>query len=176
MTLQQKVEGSIRNIPDFPKKGIQFKDITTLLLKPELVNELVEHWVSEYSNKNIDVVVGLESRGFLFGVSIAAGLDVPFVPIRKAGKLPYKTVGCSYDLEYGSAEVEIHADALKPGNRVLIHDDLLATGGTARAAYDLCRKCDATVVGFSFLLELSDLGGRSKIEDTGAEISSIVSY
>lgn len=176
MTLQERVAESIRNVPDFPKPGIQFKDITTLLIKPDLVNELINSWVSYYKQREIDVVVGLESRGFLFGVAIAAGLNVPFVPIRKSGKLPHKTVSCTYDLEYGSAEVEIHIDALKSGDKVLIHDDLLATGGTARAARDLCIKCGAEVTDFCFLLELGALNGRDKLKGLDAGIHTQVIY
>lgn len=176
MTLQDKVVAAIRNVPDFPQKGIHFKDITTLLAKPALVNELIDDWVNRYEKREIDVVVGLESRGFLFGVALAARLGVPFVPIRKAGKLPFKTVSCQYNLEYGSAEVQIHIDALKKGDRVLIHDDLLATGGTARAAYDLCKKCGAEVADFSFLLELGFLSGRNRLTGLNAAVHSQVIY
>lgn len=176
MTLQDKVFASIRNVPDFPEPGIQFKDITTLLAKPQLVRELIESWAKFYKVREIDVLVGLESRGFLFGVALAAELNVPFVPIRKVGKLPHNTVSCKYDLEYGSAEVEIHTDALKSGDRVLIHDDLLATGGTARAAYELCTKCGAEVTDFCFLLEIGDLKGREKLNTLNVAIDSVLIY
>ena len=150
----------IREIPDFPSPGVLFKDITPLLNR-----ETVLGLSAPYREGGVDHVVGLEARGFLFGAPVAMELDAGFVPARKMGKLPARTISQSYDLEYGTATVEIHSDAITPGSRVLIIDDVLATGGTGRAAVDLVRKAGGTVVGFSFLLELSELHGREKMPD-----------
>ena len=155
----------IREIPDFPSPGILFKDITPLLNSSEALRETVLGLSAPYREGGVDHVVGLEARGFLFGAPVAMELDAGFVPARKVGKLPARTISQSYDLEYGTATVEIHSDAITPGSRVLIIDDVLATGGTGRAAVDLVRKAGGTVVGFSFLLELSELHGREKMPD-----------
>lgn len=140
MTLAEKINDQIRDIVDFPKPGIVFKDITPILSHPKLVTEIVEWFVEKAKKDNIDVIVGVESRGFLFGMMIAEKIGVPFVPVRKQGKLPYETIQYSYELEYGSATMEIHSDAIKAGQKVMIHDDLLATGGTALAAAELVKK------------------------------------
>lgn len=155
----------IREIPDFPAPGVLFKDITPLLNNSEALRETVLGLSAPYREDGVDHVVGLEARGFIFGASVAMELGAGFVPARKVGKLPSKTIAQSYDLEYGTATVEIHSDAITPGSRVLIIDDVLATGGTGRAAVDLVRKAGGTVVGFSFLLELSELHGREKMPD-----------
>lgn len=154
----------IRNIPDFPKPGIQFKDITTLLQNPEGFRETVEQMIAPYREDKIDAVAGIESRGFIFGAPVALALNVPFVLIRKPGKLPAKTVSESYTLEYGTDTIEMHADALKAGDRVLIVDDLLATGGTLAAAAQLIRKVGGDPVAAALLIELCFLDGRNKLD------------
>lgn len=157
---------SIRTIPDFPKPGIQFKDITTLLNQPQAYGMLISHLRERYWDSNLDYVAGIESRGFIFGAALAAQLGVGFVPVRKKGKLPSTTIGEKYSLEYGFDEVEIHLDAFgnKDGARVLLIDDLMATGGTAEAATKLIQKARAECVEACFLIELSFLKGREKIE------------
>ncbi|GAA0974396.1 MULTISPECIES: adenine phosphoribosyltransferase [Nocardiopsidaceae] len=159
------IEAQIRDIPDFPHAGILFKDITPLLNHREAFAAAVDGLCAPYRGLGVDHVVGLEARGFIFGAPVAMELGAGFVPARKAGKLPARTIDQSYDLEYGTATVEIHADAIVPGSRVLIVDDVLATGGTGRAAVDLVRKAGGTVVGFSVLMELSALHGREKLPD-----------
>lgn len=175
-SLAQLLKSEIRNINDFPKKGIQFKDITTILLNP-IVNKMVlDCLVQESKNLNVDVVVGLESRGFLYGNALAIMLDVPFVPIRKKGKLPYKTISEKYELEYKKSEIEIHIDAIQKGQRVLIHDDLLATGGTAEATAKLVHKLGGEVVGFNFVVELCFLNGKEKLIQFSNHIDSLVTF
>lgn len=159
------IRAHVRDVPDFPHPGILFKDITPLLNHPEAFAVAVRALAAPFLDSGIDHVVGLEARGFIFGAPVAMALDAGFVPARKAGKLPSETIDQAYDLEYGTATVEIHADAITPGGRVLIVDDVLATGGTGRAAVDLVRKAGGTVVGFSVLMELSALRGREKMPD-----------
>ncbi|MBR8741616.1 adenine phosphoribosyltransferase [Nocardiopsis sp. MG754419] len=159
------IEAHIRDVPDFPHEGILFKDITPLLNHREALAAAVAGLAAPYRGIGVDHVVGLEARGFIFGAPVAMELGAGFVPARKAGKLPAKTIDQAYDLEYGTATVEIHADAITPGGRVLIVDDVLATGGTGRAAVELVRKAGGTVVGFSVLMELSALQGREKLPD-----------
>ena len=154
MLIKDKIDSIIRTVPDFPKQGVSFKDITSLLLDAELSSSIVESFVEILQKKRIDAIVGVESRGFLFGFLLANKLKIPFVPIRKAGKLPGEIVAYSYDLEYGSAEVEIHRSDIKRGWNVLIHDDLLATGGTASAASELVALLGANVIGFAFVISL----------------------
>ena len=153
----------IRNIPDFPKPGIQFKDITPVLSNPAAFDAAIEALAAPYKNSDIDLVVGIEARGFIFGTPVARLLDVGFVPIRKPGKLPWETRSVSYELEYGSDALEIHADAVAEGQRVLVVDDLLATGGTARAACDLLDGMGAEVVEVAVLIELGFLEGRARL-------------
>ena len=153
----------IRNVPDFPKPGIQFKDITPVLSNPAAFDASIEALAAPYKNSNIDLVVGIEARGFIFGTPVARLLGVGFVPIRKPGKLPWKTHSTSYELEYGSDALEIHADAVAKGQRVLVVDDLLATGGTARAACDLLEEMGADIVEITVLIELESLEGRDKL-------------
>ncbi|UTW60602.1 adenine phosphoribosyltransferase [bacterium SCSIO 12741] len=174
--LQERVDKAIRNVPDFPKPGINFKDITPVLHDPKLVEDLVIDMANWAKEKQIDAIVGVESRGFLFGVLLAQHLNVPFVMVRKKGKLPYETISYKYDLEYGSAEIEMHVDALLPGSRVLVHDDLLATGGTAVAAAELIRMQQAEVAGFAFLVELAFLGGVEKLKTYSDNIYNLVTY
>ncbi len=153
----------IRDVPDYPKPGITFKDITPLLASPQGLAMAVEQMANPFRGAGIELVCGAESRGFIFGTAIAQSLSAGFVPIRKPNKLPCETRSMSYDLEYGSDTLEIHADAVKPGQRVLMVDDLLATGGTLRACLDLLEGLKADVVGVSLLIELSFLGGRDKV-------------
>lgn len=157
------LESNIRNIPDFPKKGIQFKDITPLLKKPDTLELTSQVLARPYRHKAIDYVAGLESRGFLFGTNLAQDLHAGFIPIRKPGKLPAETLSASYELEYGVDSLEMHTDALAKGDRVIIHDDLIATGGSAKAATELVEKNGGVVVGYSFIIELSALEGRKSL-------------
>lgn len=173
--LTHKLEQTIENIPDFPIPGIQFKDICPIFLQPKLYEELIAD-LAEFSRGKIDVVCGIESRGYLFGIAIAVALDVPFVLIRKAGKLPPPFISEKYDLEYGSAEIEMKTGHLKEGQRVLIHDDLLATGGTTEAAAKLVAKQGAIPTQFSFLIDLKELNGEERLSKFGAEVYSILNY
>lgn len=173
--LIEKLEKTIQNIPDFPLEGIQFKDITPIFLDPKLYEEVIAD-LAKFSKGKVDVVCGIESRGYLFGIAIAVALEVPFVLIRKKGKLPPPFVSEKYDLEYGTAEIEMKTGQLKPGQRVLIHDDLLATGGTTEAAAKLVEKQGAKASQFSFLIGLKDLNGEKKLEQFNAEVYSILNY
>ncbi len=156
------IKKHIRNVPDYPKKGIMFRDITPLLQEPHALRDVVLEIADEW-NRKIDVIVGLDARGFIFGGALAFEMVLPFVPVRKKGKLPHETIEVEYALEYGTAVAEMHVDALKKGDRVLIVDDLLATGGTASAARDLVEKLGARVVGFAFVIELASLGGKARL-------------
>ncbi len=159
------IERAIRNVPDFPKPGIQFKDITPVLADPRLLAGCVDLLSDNFKPGQVDAVVGIDARGFIFAAAAAVKLHAGFVPIRKKGKLPYQTHEQQYDLEYGTATVAVHVDALKPGNRVLLIDDLLATGGTAAAAALLVQRLGGQILEISFLIELSFLGGRQKLKD-----------
>ncbi|MBP6391742.1 MAG: adenine phosphoribosyltransferase [Flavobacteriales bacterium] len=174
--LQQRLLGSIRAVPDFPKPGILFRDITPVMEDPALSNAVVDAFVASVQQERVDAIAGIESRGFLFGMPLALRLGVPFLTVRKKGKLPYHTVSYKYDLEYGSAEIEMHVDVVRPGMRVLIHDDLLATGGTAAATAELIRMQGGQVAAFSFLIELSTLGGAERLRPYGADILRLVTY
>ena len=176
MDLEQKLQLTIRDIPDFPKPGIIFKDITPIMMNAQLSNEIVEHLFQQYKDQKIDVVAGIESRGFLFGYPLAMRLGLPFVLIRKQGKLPYSKISHAYDLEYGSATIEMHTDAIVKNQRVLIHDDLLATGGSAEAAAILVNKSGGVVAGFDFLVSLEFLNGKKKLENFCNNISNLVAY
>lgn len=167
---------TIRDVPDFPKPGILFKDITPVLAKPTLCKEIADILISQLQNIQIDAVAAIESRGFLFGMLLAQKLNVPFVPVRKKGKLPYKTLSQAYSLEYGSAEVEIHIDSIKENSNVLIHDDLLATGGTAAATAELIKQSKAKVAAFSFLISLDFLEGKSALKKHANDIFSVLNY
>ncbi|WP_223069218.1 adenine phosphoribosyltransferase [Paenibacillus caui] len=164
----------IRVIPDFPQPGISFKDITTLLNDGTQYREAIDELKQMVSALNIDLIAGPEARGFVVGAPLAYALGVGFVPIRKKGKLPYDTIEVSYDLEYGKDTLAMHSDAVKPGQNVLIADDLLATGGTISTCVDLVRKLGGNVVGTAFMIELTDLNGRSKLP--GLEVFSLLSY
>lgn len=176
MGLTEKLLGAIRDVPDFPKPGIIFKDITPIMMDPKLSNEIVGHLFEIYKDQTIDVVAGLESRGFLFGYPLAMRLGVPFVLVRKEGKLPYDKISFDYELEYGNATIEMHTDAIQRGQKVLIHDDLLATGGTAEAAAQLVLQSGGHVHGFNFLVELSFLHGVEKVRKFSDNITTFVSY
>ena len=168
------LKNQIRDVPDFPKQGIVFKDITPLFQNPDVFERVIADFAERYKGMQIDTIVGIESRGFLFGTPLALALKSSFVPIRKKGKLPYKTVDISYDLEYGSATIEMHTDAIKSGQRVLVIDDLLATGGTAGAACELVESQGGEVVECAFVVELAFLNGRSKMGKT--PVFSLISY
>jgi adenine phosphoribosyltransferase len=176
MKLEERINKAIRNVPNFPKEGINFKDITPIMLDSVLSNDMLDHLYDTYKNQNIEAVAGIESRGFLFGYPLAMRLGVPFILIRKKGKLPYDKISHDYHLEYGSATIEIHTDALSIGQRVLIHDDLLATGGSAEAAGNLINKCGAEVVGFNFLVSLDFLNGEEKLRTFSDNIINLVRY
>ena len=164
----------IRDVHDFPKEGIVFKDITTVLQDPEALRESVDQMQSKLEGVDFDLVVGPESRGFIYGVPIAYNMRKGFIPVRKAGKLPYKTKGKTYDLEYGTATIEMHIDSIKPGDKVVIVDDLLATGGTSEAMVQLIEELGGEVVKMVFLIELSFLPGAEKLKDYNVE--SILVY
>ena len=169
-----EIEGAIRNIPDFPKPGIQFKDITPVLADARLFAGAIDLLTERFNAGSVDAVVGIDARGFIFAAAAAVKLQAGFVPVRKKGKLPYRTHEQDYALEYGTATIAIHVDALKPGSRVLLIDDLLATGGTAAAAAELVKKLGAQILEISFLIELSFLHGREKLK--GYPVRSLVTY
>ena len=173
--IADEVRGMIRDIPDFPKPGILFKDITTALKDADTLKKMVDFITETFKNDKIDYVIGLESRGFIFGMPVAYNLDAGFIPVRKPNKLPAKTLKETYTLEYGIDSLEIHEDAVKKGDRVLIVDDLLATGGTAAAACNLVTKTGADIVGCAFVIELNDLKGRDKLPKD-CKIVSMVEY
>lgn len=167
-------ERHIRNIPDFPIAGIQFKDITTLLQEPDAFAAAVDHMYGPFRTQELSKVVGIESRGFIFGAALAYKLNIGFVPVRKPGKLPSHTFSEEYELEYGKDSLEIHTDAIRPEERVLVVDDLLATGGTAAATCRLVEKCGGEVVGLSFLIELNVLKGREAL--SAYRVESLIRY
>lgn len=174
--IQDKLKNVIRDVPDFPKPGIMFKDISTIMLDPKISEEVLDHLVNIYKEQGLTKIAGIESRGFLFGYPLAIRLGLPFVLIRKKGKLPYKKIEHSYDLEYGSATIEVHTDAINSNDKVLIHDDLLATGGSASAAAVLVQKCGGMVAGFNFLVGLSFLNGDSNLQQFSDNIVKLVEY
>ncbi len=174
-TLQYKIKKAIRDIADFPKKGILFKDVTPIFLDPNLTLSIVDEMEKNLS-KEIDVICGIESRGFLFGILLAQKMKKPFVMIRKAGKLPAEKVAVHYKLEYGEASIEMHKGFIEPGKKVLIHDDLLATGGTAMAAAELIKQQGGIVLQYSFFVELSSLNGRKLLNNISDNIQSLVMY
>lgn len=166
----------IRTIPDFPKPGIMFRDVTTLFQDPEGFRTVIEILRERYADQEIDAVVGVESRGFIVGAPLALALGCAFIPMRKPGKLPAATHSEIYELEYGTDELHIHVDAIKPGERVLIIDDLLATGGTARAAARLVKHCQGFIVEAAFIVDLPDLKGHQKLEDDGVPVFAICEF
>ena len=174
--IEQKIKSVIRDVPNFPKEGIIFKDISTIMMNPQLSAEILDHLVELYKDKGLTKIAGIESRGFLFGYPLAIRLGLPFVLIRKKGKLPYEKLSYSYDLEYGSATIEIHTDAIEKNDKVLIHDDLLATGGSASAAAELIQQCGGEVEAFNFLVSLDFLNGIDKLKKYTNNISKLASY
>lgn len=175
-SLHTRLEAAIRAVPDFPKPGILFRDITPVLEDPGLCAAVVDAFASGLAGQRVDAIAGIESRGFLFGMPLAIRLGVPFITVRKKGKLPWRTVSHRYELEYGSAEVEMHVDSVRPGMRVLVHDDLLATGGTAAAAAELVRQQGGELAGFSFLIELAFLEGGRRLQQYDADIYRLITY
>lgn len=175
MDISQKIKSAIREVPDFPTPGINFKDITPIFENPSLCKEIIQQFISFLPEKP-DAVIGIESRGFLFGFALALELNVPFILARKAGKLPYKTVKAEYALEYGQSAIEINENSILPQQKILIHDDLLATGGTASAAAQLVKHHDAEVLAFTFLIELSFLQGKNKLKQYSDNIICLTTY
>ena len=177
MTIEEKIKQLLRDIPDFPRPGIIFRDITPLLANPPVRGEVVQAIVEHFAPLKPDVIAAVEARGFIFGMLIAHALGIPFVPVRKAGKLPSKTVRKEYVLEYGNAEIEMHEDAFVSGARVIIHDDLLATGGTATAAGHMVQQLGGRVIAYSFLINLSFLPGEARLRhEFGVEPHYLVRY
>jgi adenine phosphoribosyltransferase len=174
--IEQKIKAVIRDVPNFPKEGIVFKDITPIMMDSILSNDVLNYLVDLYKDKGFTKIAGIESRGFLFGYPLAMRLGLPFVLIRKKGKLPYNKISYSYDLEYGSATIEVHTDAITAEDHVLIHDDLLATGGSASAAAELVLQCGGKVVGFNFLVGLTFLNGNEKLEKYTNNIVNLARY
>ncbi|GAB2705674.1 adenine phosphoribosyltransferase [Mucilaginibacter koreensis] len=174
--IAEQIKAAIRDIPDFPKPGIVFKDITPILKEPALCENILDAFVQQLQGIRIDAVAGVESRGFLFGLSLAGKLGVPFVPVRKAGKLPHTVKQKVYELEYGSATIELHTDAFEPGSHILIHDDLLATGGTVTATSELIEEMGGKVAGFSFVVGLGFLNGRERIEPLSDKVIVLAEY
>lgn len=172
----QYVREHVREVPDFPKKGILFLDVTTIVKDAKAFNMCIDFLYEKFKDENIDYVAGIESRGFIFGAPLACKLKAGFVTVRKPNKLPADTIKETYDLEYGTDTIEMHADAVKAGDRVLVIDDLLATGGTAAAACNLVKKAGADVVASAFIIELDPLKGREKIEASGVNVVSMLNY
>ncbi|MHB8258970.1 MAG: adenine phosphoribosyltransferase [Bacteroidia bacterium] len=176
MQLSQKIKEAIRDVPDFPKPGILFKDITPIFLDPKLCTEITDAFCRSFAKEKPDAIIGIESRGFLFGMLMASWLNIPFIMVRKAGKLPSKTISQEYNLEYGTASIEVHTDMIKKGWNIVIHDDLLATGGTAQAAADIVKKCGAKVAGFTFVVALDFLNGKERLINYSKNIQCLVHY
>ncbi len=176
MNLTQTLKSHIREVPDFPVNGVNFKDISPIFLNTQLIQEIPSALSNPWTDKHVTKVVGIDSRGFLFGPQLAVNLDAGFIMVRKKGKLPPETVSVSYALEYGEAVLESTTHAIEPGDRIIIHDDLLATGGTASAAASLVKKLDAIVVGFSFLIHLRFLNGMEKLSPFTQDIHSLLHY
>ena len=174
--ISDRLDKAIRTVPNFPKDGIKFKDITPLLMDKSLTDEIIDSFVRKISQIKIDAIIGIESRGFLYGFLLANKIGVPFIPIRKSGKLPCRTIKYKYDLEYGSSEIEIHVNDIKKGWNVLIHDDLLATGGTACAAAELIKMANANIVGFAFIVSLTYLNPYKRLNFYSNNIISLVDY
>ncbi len=167
------VKAKIRDVADFPKKGILFRDITTAIKDADTLKVIIDYLCDQFKDVKVDYIAGIESRGFIFGMPMAYKMDAGFVPVRKPNKLPAETISQEYQLEYGTDKIEIHKDAFGPGDNVLIVDDLLATGGTAEAACKLVKKTGANLVGIGFLIELTDLNGKEKLKDCGKIVSML---
>ena len=171
-----EIHSLVRDVVDFPKRGIVFKDITPLLMNKDISNKIIDEFILRISHLKIDAIAGIESRGFLYGFMLANRMNIPFIPIRKSGKLPCETKKYKYDLEYGSSEIEIHINDIKKGWNILVHDDLLATGGTACASAELIKSCDANVIGFSFVISLNYLDPHPKLQVYSSNIYSLLEY
>ena len=176
MTFEHDLKATVRTIPDYPKKGIMFRDITTLLGNPRAFRRAVDELVQPWAGIRVDKVAGLEARGFILGGAVAHQLSVGFIPVRKKGKLPHTVIGEDYDLEYGKDRVEIHIDALEKGERVLLVDDLIATGGTAEGAVKLLRQIGANVVAACFIIDLPDLGGAAKLRAMDVPVRTLMAF
>ncbi|MET3611976.1 adenine phosphoribosyltransferase [Rhizobium aquaticum] len=176
MTLTEELIAAIRNIPDYPKPGIMFRDITTLLGNPRAFRRSVDELVHPFAGTKIEKVAGMEARGFIIGGAVAHQLSAGFVPIRKKGKLPHDTVRIAYSLEYGVDEMEMHRDAVQPGEKVILVDDLIATGGTAEGAVKLLKQMGAEIVAACFIIDLPALGGRKKLEALGVDVRTLVEF
>jgi len=166
----------VRTVPDFPKKGVMFRDITTIFNNASAFAEMVNQFQSAWNNYQIEAIAGIDARGFVVGGALAYKMQLPFIALRKAGKLPFKTISEEYDLEYGKAKLEIHKDALKANQNVLIVDDLIATGGTAAAGVNLIRAVGGTVVGCGFIIDLPAIGGAERLKSTGVEVKSLMVF
>lgn len=175
-SVQDTLRAAIRNIPDYPKPGIVFRDITTLLGNPQGFRRAVDELVHPYAGMKIDKIAGIEARGFILGGAMAHQMAAGFIPIRKKGKLPHETVRIAYSLEYGVDEMEVHKDALRPGDKVILVDDLIATGGTAEGAVKLLRQIGAEIVAACFVIDLPDLGGRKKLEALDVPVRTLIEY
>lgn len=176
VTVIEGLKAKIRTVPDFPKKGILFYDITTLLQDPKAFKSAIRLMAGHYKGRHVDVIASAEARGFIFGAALAYDMGLPFVPIRKPGKLPFRTERAEYDKEYGKDCLEMHVDGVGKGHKVLLVDDLLATGGTIKAAADLVGKLGGELAGFCFLIELASLNGRDKLAGYGKEVYSLIKY
>ena len=166
----------IRTVPDFPEPGIMFRDVTTLFAEPQAFKAMVEQFNQQFNGVDIDYIGGIDARGFIIGAALALTREIGFVPVRKKGKLPYDTISEDYALEYGTATLELHTDAASAGSKVLIVDDLIATGGTAVAAVNLFRKLNANVIGCAFLIDLPELGGADKLRSTDVSVTSLCAF
>ncbi|NRQ15665.1 adenine phosphoribosyltransferase [Ensifer sesbaniae] len=175
-TVQSELISAIRNIPDYPKPGVMFRDITTLLGNPRAFRRAIDELVHPYAGTKIEKIAGIEARGFILGGAIAHQLSSGFVPIRKKGKLPHDTVRIAYSLEYGVDEMEMHKDAIRPGEKVILVDDLIATGGTAEAATKLLKQMGAEIVAACFVIDLPELGGRKKLEALGVNVRTLTEF
>ena len=175
-SLQSRLLATIRTVPDWPKTGIHFRDITPLFQSPDLWAEVISHFVERYKHRKIDAIAGLEARGFILGAALAHSMNLPFIPIRKKGKLPYKTLSEDYDLEYGTATMEIHTDACRPGDKVLLADDLIATGGTLLAGKKLLDRIGAEVIEAAVVIDLPYLRGAEKCRASGLPVYALIQF
>lgn len=173
---KEYIKSAIRTVPDWPQKGVMFRDITTIFQDAKATRAFLDALIHRYMGQNLKFVAGLDARGFLIGVTVAYGLNLPFVPIRKKGKLPWKTITREYNLEYGKESIQVHVDACKPGDRCIIVDDLIATGGTMLAAVDLLTELGAEIVEIAAIVDLPDLGGSKKLREKGLDVFTICEF
>jgi len=174
--VEKKIKDVVRTVPDWPEKGVMFRDITPIFQDPGVLHAVFDAFIERYREKKIDVIAGIDARGFLLGVTVAYTLKIPFIPVRKKGKLPWKAIYEEYALEYGTAAIEVHEDACKKGDRVVLFDDLIATGGTMIAAAKLMQRLGGTVVEAAAIIDLPDLHGSEKIQKAGIEVHALASY